>query len=83
MDVINNVFVQGGIVMVGINMILGFIKRWVPTKWMPLIALVLPSIAGGIYAAIQGIPILDTVLMGLTIGGVSMGAYDVVKSVKK
>ena len=82
-EIIQNVYLQGGVVMVAVNFIIGFVKKWVPTKWLPLIALGLPAIAGGIYAAVQGAPIWNTVLMGLTIGGVSMGAYDVKKSVKK
>ena len=79
----DNVFVQGGIVMVAVNIVVGVLKKFIPTKWLPVIALVLPAIAGGVYAGVQGLPIVDTVVMGLTIGGASMGAYDVVKSVKK
>ena len=78
-----NIFVQGGAVMVGVNLIVGFVSKWVPKKWLPVIALLLPSVAGGIYAATQGLPVINTILMGLTVGGASMGTYDIYKKVIK
>lgn len=83
-EIINSVYVQGGIVMLVVNFILtGLKKVGMRKKLLPFFALFLPAIAGAIYALAQSLPIIDTIIQGLIIGATSMGAYDVVKKVKE
>ena len=70
--------------MLAVNFAISGIKKLGLNKtYLPFCALLLPAIAGTIYAAIQGLPIVATIAQGLTIGAASMGAYNVVESVKK
>lgn len=77
-ELINNVYVQGGIVMLVVNGAISVLKKWIPTKFLPLIALALPAIAGTVYAVTQHLPIVEVLIKGLVIGASSMGAYDVI-----
>ena len=80
---LDNIFIQGGIVMVATNFIVSMLKKWVNVKWLPLFALFLPAIGGAIYGAVTDSSVVDLLIKGLAVGAASMGAYDVVKTVKK
>ena len=73
---------NAGIAVIVIPFIVNFLKKWVNTRFAPVVAFILGVIFGigdWIVAGKQG-DLVTAILTGIAVGGTSTGLYDLTKT---
>ena len=73
-----DIYATGGLVLAFVYFLTGILKRYINTRYVPLIPILLTPLAGGIYAYFTGLPVMDAILKGFGIGAGAIATHETI-----